>query len=81
MESPRMKNAAEIILEIKGLPPEERQKVADYLNTYAEEEFSITKLSPEDMALLDQDEKEYRQGINTSGPFYGKDVIAHLDSL
>jgi hypothetical protein len=35
----RMKTANEIILEIQELPPEERQKVADYLNAEEGEEF------------------------------------------
>ena len=58
-----MKTAAEIILEIKELPLEERQKVVDYLNTN-EEEFIETCYSPENMAIIERRDEEARQGIN-----------------
>jgi len=74
-----MKTAEEIILEIKELSPDERQKVAEYI--YSDEEFPEENYSPEDMALLDQDEEEYRQGINISPELEGDEAIAYLERL
>lgn len=72
-----MKTAEEIIQEIKELPLEERQKVADYMSV-EEEPFLETNYSPEDMAKLYQDIEEYNQGIDVVGPFTGEDAIAYL---
>jgi len=70
-----MKTAEKIIQEIRNLPPEERQKVADYLYAEEEELFRVTKLSPEDMAKLDRDMEEYRQGIDVSPVLKTKEEI------
>lgn len=74
-ENQTMKTAEKIIQEIRNLPPEERQKVADYLYAEEEELFRVTKLSPEDMAKLDRDMEEYRQGIDVSPVLKTKEEI------
>jgi len=77
-----MKTAEEIILEFKELPPEEWQKVVEYVETAKENAFSITHYSPEDMAKIEHDLEEAKRGINISGPFYtNEELLAHLDSL
>ncbi|MEW6236321.1 MAG: hypothetical protein AB1656_13120 [Candidatus Omnitrophota bacterium] len=58
-----MKTAEEVIAIIQELPPEERQKVAEYLNE-SEEEFLEENYSPEDIALLDRLQDEAERGIN-----------------
>jgi len=72
-----MKTAEEIILEFKELPPEEWDKVVEYvdsvkeqeetnfLNQAFEEEYvEEENYSPEDIALLDRLQEEAEQGIN-----------------
>ena len=61
-----MITAAEIILEIKELSLEEREKVVDFVDSTRKETFQITQYSLEDVALLDQCDEEAEQGINVS---------------
>ena len=76
-----MKTVDEIILDIQELPFEDRQKVVDYLLLDEGEPFQPTRLSPGDMAKLDQDIEECRQGIDVAGPFTGEEAVAYLDQL
>jgi len=89
-----MKTAEEIILEFKELPPEEWDKVVEYvdsvkeqeetnfLNQAFEEEYvEEENYSPEDIALLDRLQEEAEQGINMSGPFVGEEAINYLRRL
>ncbi|MEW6237002.1 MAG: hypothetical protein AB1656_16580 [Candidatus Omnitrophota bacterium] len=76
-----MKTAEEIISEIKELSPEERRIVVDFVESQKEESFIITRYSPEDMAKLDQDQEEARQGINISPELEGDEAIAYLEKL
>jgi len=64
MENALMKTAEEIILEFQELPPEERQKVVEYVDSSREEAFPMTRYSSEDMAKIDHDLEEAEQGIN-----------------
>lgn len=74
-----MKTADEVIQDIQELSFEERQKVVDYLLLEDDEPFQPTRLSPEDMAKLDQDMEEYRQGIDVSPVLRTKEeIIAYL---
>lgn len=76
-----MRTADEIILEIQELPPEERQKVADYLNAGDGGEFLEEDYSPEDIAKLDRIQDEVERGINIIGPFSGTEAIEYLKKL
>lgn len=76
-----MVTAEEITLTIKALSPEKRQIVADFVNAVKDESFKITKYSDEDMAKIDQDAREAKQGINVSGPFVGEEANEHLRRL
>ncbi|MEW6236319.1 MAG: hypothetical protein AB1656_13110 [Candidatus Omnitrophota bacterium] len=76
-----MKTAEEVIEILQELPPEERRKVAEYLYE-SEEEFLEENYSPEDMAKIEHDLEEAKQGINVIGPFYTtEELLSHLDSI
>jgi len=63
MENTLMKTAEEVIVIIQELPPEEREKVAEYLNA-REEHFPEEHYSPEDIAKILQSGEEAERGIN-----------------
>lgn len=69
MTTGHTKAADEIILEIQELPPDERKKVADYLNAGDGEEFLEEDYSPEDSALLDRIQDEAERGLKVEGSF------------
>lgn len=60
-----MRTAEEIILEIKELPPEEIQKIEDYLLQDRDE----CELSPEELAEVNQREADAGRGENLSPEF------------
>lgn len=81
-ENELMRTAEEIIQEIKELPWEERQKVAEYLSVEEEEPFLKTRYSPEDMAKLERDVEEYKQGIDISPVLKTpEEIIAYLNQF
>ncbi len=59
-----MKTAEEYINGFKTLPPDEKQKVVDFVISTEEEVFKETKYSDEDLTLLDQRYEEAKKGIN-----------------
>ena len=59
-----MKTAEDAIAVIQELPPEEQQKVADYLTSGEEEYIEEENYSPEDIAKILKSGEEARQGIN-----------------
>ncbi len=58
-----MKTAEEVISILQELSPEERQKVADFLNS-SYKEIVYENYSEEDIAKLDQIQDEIENGIN-----------------
>ncbi|MEW6236317.1 MAG: hypothetical protein AB1656_13100 [Candidatus Omnitrophota bacterium] len=76
-----MKTAEEIILEFKELPPEEWQKVVEYVEAAKENVFPITHYSPEDMADIEHDLEEAKRGENVVGPFTGEEANEYLRKL
>ncbi len=81
MEKAKVNIAEEITLTIKKLSPEKMRIVADFVNAVKDESFKITKYSDEDMAKIEQDALEAKQGINVSGPFVGEEANEHLRRL
>ncbi len=73
-----MMTAEEVIVIIRELPPEEQEKVADYLNAGEEEYVEEENYSPEDMAKIDHDLEEAKRGINVSPTLRGKEAVAYL---
>jgi len=78
MENTQMKTAEEIILEFKQLPPEEWQKVVEYIDSAREDAFQFTHYSSEDMAKIDHDLDEAERGINVSPTLKGEEAVAYL---
>ena len=76
-----MNTIEEITFTIKTLPPEKIRIVADFVNAVKDESFKITRYSYEDMAKIEQDARETKQGINVSGPFVGEEANEHLRRL
>ena len=76
-----LKTADEIILEIKELPLEERQKVADFLISDVEEEFFEEDYAPEVIERILQAGEETEKEENTDGPYQGDNVTAPLKAL
>ena len=60
-----MKTAEEVLAIIRELPPEERQKIAEYMNA-DEEKFLEENYSPEDVAKILKSGEEAERGINVS---------------
>jgi len=80
MENTLMKTAEEVIVIIQELPPEEREKVAEYLNA-SEEQFMEEDYSPEDAAKILKSVEEADRGINVSPELEGDEAIAYLQRL
>ncbi len=76
-----MNTVEELTLTIKTLSPEKMRIVADFVNAVKNESFKITNYSDEDMAKIEQDAREAKQGINVSGPFVGEEANEHLRRL
>lgn len=77
-----MKTAEEVCQSIMELPPDKLRIVAEYIEEVKDDSFKVTCYSDEDMAKIEQDALEAKQGINVSGPFKSTDeLFAHLDSL
>ncbi|RJP22061.1 MAG: hypothetical protein C4527_22280 [Candidatus Omnitrophota bacterium] len=60
-----MKSAEEIILEIQELPPQERQKVEDFVTANKEEEFKATYYPPGVIQMLLQEAELSKKRIDT----------------
>ncbi len=76
-----MKTAEDIIPEIQELPWKERQKVADYLISDKDEEFTEENYSPEDIAKILQAGEEAEREENLDGPYQGENATAPLKAL
>lgn len=76
-----MKTAEDIIQEIEELSPEEREKVSNYFSSEMEGIYREEKYSEEDIAKLEQDALEAKQGINVVGPYKGEEANEYLRTL
>jgi len=66
-----MKTAEEIIVAIEGLPPEEVEKVWEYLHSV--DDFRPTEYPPEVLEEIAMDVEEAKRGINVSPTFSSMD--------
>jgi len=76
-----MKTAEDIIQDLQELSPEEREKVSDYFTSEMDGIYREEHYSDEDMAKIEQDALEAKQGINVVGPFRGEEAVEYLRSL
>ena len=81
MEDTMMKTAEDIIQDLQELSPEEREKVSDYFTSEMDGIYREEHYSDEDMAKIEQDALEAKQGINVVGPFRGEEAVEYLRSL
>ncbi len=87
-----MPTTQDVIHAFLKLPPKQQEEVREFVNSTCNEANFLVQAfdadyvreenySQEDQTVLDQCQEDARKGINTSGPFKGKEAIDFLTEL
>lgn len=89
-----MKTAEDVITDFKELTLDQQEKVVEFVisvqkqgdtrflnKAFLEEYIEEENYSPGDIARLNRAQEEANLGINTNGPFKGKEAIGFLQKL